>query len=121
MKDHIRVLETNKFLAMEMADALLAEASVPHFVVEFTRSGASFEMPCAPSFGRGFHWHVVVPKENVAAAEAVLEALPFDRAQSMAPLPSDETAAASKRWSRYYYILLAAFLLLTLGLSFCMR
>jgi hypothetical protein len=121
MKDHIRVLETNEFLAMEMADTLLTDASVPHFVVEFTKSGTSFEMPCAPSFGRGFHWQVVVPRENVVAAEAALEALPFERAQSMAPLPNRETVAASKRWSRYCYILLAAVLILTLVLSLCMR
>lgn len=63
---------------MRTADEALAGAGILHFIVEFTRSGGSMEMPCAPPLGRGYWWQVEVFREDVAQAAEVLRGLPME-------------------------------------------
>ncbi len=112
LNERVRVMETSQFFAMEMADTLLTESNVPHFIVEFTRSGASVEMPRAPAFGRGFQWYILVSQENALQAEAILSALAFDgTADECQPAGREETAK-SRRWWGYYLLLLVILLIL---------
>jgi hypothetical protein len=112
MNQRVKVLDTDEFLAMEMADSLLAEAHIPHFIVEFTRSGASCEMPCAPAFGRGFSWYIVVGPEHQAEAEAVLSGLPFEQTRSLGRSDDLDHSTKSRRWWLYYGLLIASLILL---------
>lgn len=102
VNDRILILDTASLLAMRMTDEALAGAGIPHFIVEFTRSGRSMEMPCAPSLGRGYRWQITVSKEHRPEAEAVLRQLPVDPATG--PNPPEEVAQSvkAKRWRAYY-------------------
>ena len=105
MSEQILILETENDLAMRLLDDALAEAGIPHFIVEFTKSGASLEMPCAPSMGRGYRWRITVFKEQRKEAEAVLKRLPTDASSSRNPSTESTISAKAERWRTYYRVL----------------
>lgn len=104
MEERILILDTGDSLAMRMTDEALARAGIPHFIVEFTRSGRSMEMPCAPSFGRGYRWQITVAKEHRPEAEAVLRGLPVDTATGPNSPEEVTLSAKAKRWRTYYRV-----------------
>lgn len=113
MNERILILDTGDSLAMRMTDEALTEAGIPHFIVEFTRSGRSLEMPCAPSFGRGYRWQISVSSEHRREAEAVLRRLPVDAESGWSSPTGAFLSAKAKRWRTYYQVLGIATLVAT--------
>ncbi len=108
MNERALILDTEDSLAMRMADDALAEAGISRFIVEFTKSGMSMEMPCAPSLGRGTRWQIAVLKEHQAQAEEVLSGLPMELSASPNLLKDLPAPPKAKRWLAWYRALCAA-------------
>jgi hypothetical protein len=105
MNERALVLDTGDCLAIRMADDALAEAGIPRFIVEFTRSGQSMEMPCAPSPGRGYRWQMAVPLARRREAQEVLGLLPIQISASL-DRPQDLFASPNaRRWVVLYRVL----------------
>ena len=102
------LLDTDSFLLITLADAALSEAGIPHGIIEFTKSGQSLEMPCAPSVGAGCRWEVLTAKEHRCAAEAVLSMLPVQGSPGQNLCPGTPLSPKAKRWRIYYVLLIAA-------------
>ena len=78
MSDVIAVMRTGHLYKVDMADSLLNEAKIPHYLREESVSGLRVAMPAAPSMGPGNFFVVLVPKEAAEEACAVLGELPFE-------------------------------------------
>src|SRR5947209_2611185 len=74
----IQVMRTGQLYKVDMADAALKEAQVPHFLREETASGMRVAMPAAPSMGPGIWWAILVPQERADEARNILSELPFE-------------------------------------------
>ena len=77
MSNVISVMRTGHLYKADMADALLKDARVPHYLREESVSGMRVAMPAAPSIGPGVWWAVLVPEERAEEARLVLSELPF--------------------------------------------
>ena len=117
MDSRLLVLDTNSYFFMQMADDALAQAGIPHFIIEFTKSGQSLEMPCAPKIGRGYRWNLTVSEEHHSAAEALLKSLPLENSIPQDPSDGSLLSPKAKRWRNFYRILCIGFLVL-IGLLF---
>jgi len=71
-------MRTGQLYRLDMADAALIEANVPHFTREESVSGLREAMPAAPSMAPGTWWAILVPEESAAEAREILSALPFE-------------------------------------------
>ena len=78
MTELIQVMRTGQLYKLDMADAALREAQVPHFTREETSSGMRVAMPVAPSMGPGTWWAILVPEEHAEDARSILSELPFE-------------------------------------------
>lgn len=105
VSEKILILETESDLAMRLVDDALSEAGIPHFIIEFTKSGASLEMPSAPSVSRGYRWRVSVFTEQRTEAEAVLKSLPMDAASTWNPSTGRVISKKAEQWRTYYRVL----------------
>ena len=108
LDERVSILDSGNFLAVKMTDGALTEAGIPHFIIEYTKSGRSLEMPIAPSFGRGYRWQVSVSKEYQREAGEVLRLLPVDTV--FEPNTPDDLPLSPKaeRWRTIYRVLSAA-------------
>ena len=77
MSELIQVMRTGQLYKLDMADAALRDARVPHFTREETASGLRVAMPAAPSMGPGTWWAILVPEECAEDARHILSDLPF--------------------------------------------
>ena len=78
MSELIQIMRTGQLYKLDMADAALKDAQVPHFTREETASGMRVAMPAAPSMGPGIWWAILVPEERAEEARSILSELPFE-------------------------------------------
>jgi len=71
-------MRTGQLYKLDMAEAALKDARVPHFTREETVSGMRVAMPAAPSMGPGIWWAILVPEERAEDARNILSELPFE-------------------------------------------
>ena len=78
MSEMISVMRTGHLYKLDMADALLKEAEIPHFLRQELSSGLRLAMPVAPSMEPGTWWSILVPADHADEARTLLSELPFE-------------------------------------------
>jgi hypothetical protein len=110
MSELIQIMRTGHLYKLDMADAALKEAQVPHFTREDTASGMRVAMPAAPSMGPGVWWAILVPEDCADDARKILSELPFD-VTTNPDVWDSQPAGASGRFGVWYRV----FAILMLG------
>jgi hypothetical protein len=120
MSELIQIMRTGQLYKLDMADAALEEAQVPHFTREETTSGMRVAMPAAPSMAPGVWWAIVVPEECAEQARHILSELPFE-ITTRPDVWDSQPAGPSGRfgvWYRVFAVLMLASILYGIVMAF---
>ena len=113
MSELIQIMRTGHLYKLDMADAALKEAQVPHFTREETVTGMRVAMPAAPSMAPGVWWAILVPEECADDARKILSELPFE-ITTTPDVWDSQPAGPSGRfgvWYRVFAVLMLAYFL----------
>ena len=119
MSELIQIMRTGRLYKLDMADAALKEAQVPHFTREETVSGMRGAMPAAPSMAPGVWWAILVPEECAEHARNLLSELPFE-ITTTPDVWDGQPAGASGRfgvWYRVFAVLMLGYFLYSIVMA----
>lgn len=119
MAELIKLMRTGQLYKLDMADAALKEAQVPHFTREEDASGMRVAMPAAPSMAPGVWWSILVPEECAADARHVLSELPFEITTTPDVWDSQPSGANGRFgvWYRVFAVLMLGYFLYTVVMA----
>ena len=106
-------MRTGHLYKLDMADAALNEADIPHFLREELVSGMRVAMPVAPSMEPGTWWAILVPEERAEDARSILSELPFEHTTTPGVWDSQPKGTSGRFgfWYRAFAVLLLAYIL----------
>jgi hypothetical protein len=119
MSELIQIMRTGQLYKLDMADAVLKEAQLPHFTREESVSGMREAMPVAPSMAPGVWWAILVPEECAEDARHILSELPFEITTNPDVWDSQPDGASGRFgvWYRVFAVLMLGYILYSIIMS----
>ena len=119
MPEMISVMRTGHLYKVDMADALLKESDIPHFLREELSSGLRLAMPAAPSMEPGTWWAILVPEEHAQKARTLLSELPFEITTNPGVWDCQPAGASGRfgKWYRVFAVLTLAYFVYTIAMA----
>ena len=119
MTEMIPIMRTGHLYKLDMADALLKESGVPHYLREELSSGLRLAMPAAPSMEPGTWWSILVPEDHADEARTLLSGLPFEITTNPGVWDAQPAGAHGRFgvWYRVFAVLMLTFFAYTIAVA----